>query len=748
MRQALSPLQVQLAMSLVTPHTVKNRPSWRWLLRLILTAGWLVLFAPIAHAGFLDLAWDAPTTNTDGTPLTDLAIYRVYFGTSSAPCLGSSFQEVTSPTLSPTPGDSLVLRLGGLTPGTKYFVQVTALDTLWRESDCSNKVSGVAKADPGDPSLPTVSITTPTSSPSYTTSDSLLTLEGTVTGNVAVTQVIWINSRGGIGTASGTMSWTASDIELQPGTTTFTVMARDEAGNTGSTVLIVSYILPPLSQGLVAAYAFAEGSGTTTADASGNGNTGILSGATWTRSGIYGNALALDGTNNWVTVNDAPSLDLTTGMTIMAWVYPTATPTDRTTVIFKEQTNGLVYSLYAGSPADTPSVRVITSSEVGLEGPFSIPINTWSHLASTYDATTLRLYVDGFEMAIQDLGESLLTSDGPLRFGGNGVFGQYFQGMIDEVRIYNRALSAAEIQAAMNAPVTPTLVSPTGMVSTTTPTYTWNAVSTSTWYYLWVNDSTGVKITQWYTAAEAGCRAGTGLCTVTPGTALSPGAGQWWIQTYGAAGNGPWSPGMIFTVTAPPAATLVSPTGPTNTRTPTYTWNAVSTSTWYYLWVNDSTGVKITQWYTAAEAGCASGTGTCTVAPSTALAQGAGQWWIQTYGAAGNGPWSSPLGFTVSPPPAATLVSPSGPINTRPPTYNWNAVSSATWYYLWVNDATGNRISRWYTAAETNCASGTGTCSVSPSTALAQGAGQWWIQTYGATGNGPWSSALSFSVSP
>jgi hypothetical protein len=139
---------------------------------------------------------------------------------------------------------------------------------------------------------------------------------------------------------------------------------------------------------------------------------------------------------------------------------------------------------------------------------------------------------------------------------------------------------------------------------------------------------------------------------VTPATALQ-GACQWWIQTWNDAGYGPWSDGMNFTVGGPPGpATLISPSGSISTTAPTYTWNAVSSATWYYLWVNDSTTAagKIKTWYTAAQAGCASGSGTCSVTPSTVLAQGACQWWIQTWNDAGYGPWSSGMSFYVSTP--------------------------------------------------------------------------------------------------
>jgi hypothetical protein len=303
----------------------------------------------------------------------------------------------------------------------------------------------------------------------------------------------------------------------------------------------------------------------------------------------------------------------------------------------------------------------------------------------------------------------------------------------------------------MGPPSAATLLSPSGKTINPLPTYTWNAVPDSTWYHLWVNDSTGKpKVNQWVRAAEAGCPEGAASCSITPNTPLPAGNATWWIQTWNPVGYGPWSPGMSFHVSAPQAATLISPTAGITTTLPTYTWNAVPDTTWYRLWVNDSTGNKIAQWYMAADAGCASGTGMCSVTPAIELAAGAGSWWIQTYSPAAYGPWSTAMKFNVnvSPPAAATLIAPNGLISTNIPTYTWNGVSGSTWYYLWVNDATGNRIAKWYSATEAGCLSATGTCSVIPAVALAEGEARWWVQTYNGTGYGPWSSSLPFTIGP
>src|SRR5262249_46459154 len=98
-------------------------------------------------AGILDATWTAPTTNTDGSPLTDLASYLLYYGTSTSPCPGSSSVQVASPTSSPGPNQTASLRLTGLTTGTTYNVAVTAVDALGNQSVCSSVASAVARSD-------------------------------------------------------------------------------------------------------------------------------------------------------------------------------------------------------------------------------------------------------------------------------------------------------------------------------------------------------------------------------------------------------------------------------------------------------------------------------------------------------------------------------------------------------------------------------------------------------------------------
>ena len=233
----------------------------------------------------------------------------------------------------------------------------------------------------------------------------------------------------------------------------------------GSSVsLVVSLgpapVTPPPAGGLVLALNFNELSGATALDASGNNLNGTVLGATRVE-GRFGGALSFDGVNDWVTVTDTTGspLDLTAGMTLEAWVKPDALNGWDTALLKERGANLMSYGLYAhdGAPlaggVAAPAGYIRTgSADQAIRNTAPLAVGEWSHLAMTYDGATMRIYVNGVQVASRAQSGAIAVGNGALRIGGNNSFaGEFFRGLIDEVRVYNRALSAAEITQDMNS---------------------------------------------------------------------------------------------------------------------------------------------------------------------------------------------------------------------------------------------------------------------------------------------------------
>ena len=235
------------------------------------------------------------------------------------------------------------------------------------------------------------------------------------------------------------------------------VDAYDYAGNSSAKSSLASQTLACAAPtGLVAAFSFNDGTGTTAGDSSGKGNAGVTSGTSWSSLGHNSGALSFNGSNSWVTVADTPSLDLSGGMTLEAWVYPTALGAWRTALI-KEDTSGATsgqpYALYASGNTSAPLGMAYGGAEARAYGSSQLPLSTWTHLATTYDGSTVRLYVNGSLAGTQSLSGPMPASPDPLRIGGNASWGEYFAGRIDDVRVYNRALTGGEVATDMATPV-------------------------------------------------------------------------------------------------------------------------------------------------------------------------------------------------------------------------------------------------------------------------------------------------------
>ena len=375
--------------------------------------------------------------------------------------------------------------------------------------------------------------------------------------------------------------------------TTYTVAAAD-AGSTlrvlvtatnaagSATAVSAQVAVAANSGGPVAAYAFDEGSGATTADNSSNGNTGTITNATWA-AGKYGNALSFNGTSAFVTIADAPSLELAKQMTVEAWVKPAALSAWQA-VVNKEQPGNVTYGVWANSDTNQPAAIIYPSGGTGesiARGPGQLAAGTWTHLAATYDGTTLKLYVNGALASSLAVTGSIASSTSPLRIGGNSIWGEYFNGLIDDVRIYSRALAQPEIQTDMNTPVDPPPPPPPGDTtppSTPTGLATSGATQTSvTLSWSASTDNVGVAGYGLYRGATSVGSTSSGSYTFTGlacGTSYTLG-----VDAYDAAGNRSTQATTTgSTAACPPPGDTTPPTTPTGLATSGATQTAVTLS--------------------------------------------------------------------------------------------------------------------------------------------------------------------------
>ena len=212
-----------------------------------------------------------------------------------------------------------------------------------------------------------------------------------------------------------------------------------------------------------AAYSFDEGSGSTTADVSGNGNTGQIHGATWTSTAKHGKALSFDG-GDYVDVGNGKSLQGTGSMTWSAWIYATANPADDGNIIAKSSwgSNAIGWQFKTTPDTGSHTFGILISADGNSYtercSKTVRALKTWYHVAAVFNASagTLDIYVNG----VLDNGKLYGTvpnkqySPALNATIGKRYDGLAFSGSIDDLRVYSRALSQSEIQTDMNNALT------------------------------------------------------------------------------------------------------------------------------------------------------------------------------------------------------------------------------------------------------------------------------------------------------
>jgi hypothetical protein len=224
---------------------------------------------------------------------------------------------------------------------------------------------------------------------------------------------------------------------------------KDGGASDASRTCPVSFDGSNLSSGLVSWWR-AEGNGN---DSAGHNNNGFLTNVSFVPGPLGGQAFNFDGTTSAVVVQTSTTLDLATGFGISLWVKAAAWPSLGTFLVDKwvyAQEDKLVSVTSDGHIGfllyPTAAQQLISST--------ALTLSTWHHVAATYDGATVKIYIDGILDASGPAAGDVSDSTGSLTFAHNAVRGAqepvnngFFTGSLDEIRWYNRNLSAAEITA-------------------------------------------------------------------------------------------------------------------------------------------------------------------------------------------------------------------------------------------------------------------------------------------------------------
>jgi len=202
--------------------------------------------------------------------------------------------------------------------------------------------------------------------------------------------------------------------------------------------------------GPVAQWDMDEGSGSVINDKSGNGNNGTISGATWVQ-GKHGTALSFDGVDDYVDCGNASILSAPKELTVGAWFRANTVAPDQQIVgkqNFHDEYRLILYSnSLKGQIYDANTEYTVSSDNGGI----TIAAGNWYHGEMTYDGQILKLYVNGVQVDSLNLDIDINPNSLNLNIGKNSEECYFFNGLIDEVRIYDYARTEEEIRLDYNA---------------------------------------------------------------------------------------------------------------------------------------------------------------------------------------------------------------------------------------------------------------------------------------------------------
>lgn len=221
-------------------------------------------------------------------------------------------------------------------------------------------------------------------------------------------------------------------------------------------LLVVSFMITGVvraaeESGLCGYWNFDESKGNTAGDSSGNNNDARIYGATWVK-GKFGYALQFDGIDDYVDCGSDESLNITGAITIEAWVKPTKFGALQV-IISTGNSYDMKDHQYSLHFRRENKFMFARGDETKFDNLYSAmhDSSAWHHVVGVDDGAELRLFVDGEKVDTKPKTVTPTPNVYKLKIGGYKIGGYYFQGLIDEVKIYNRALSDEEIRSQWNS---------------------------------------------------------------------------------------------------------------------------------------------------------------------------------------------------------------------------------------------------------------------------------------------------------
>jgi hypothetical protein len=188
------------------------------------------------------------------------------------------------------------------------------------------------------------------------------------------------------------------------------------------------------------------------ADSSGNGNDGTVSGGATTGDGQVCRAGFFDGNDDYITIPNASALQVAGDLTISVWIYPTnIAGGGRQSIVFKHYNNE--YELIMEPNGQISFYHGDGSWEEIQEPTCIVTENTWNHVVVTRTMSDkkIRFYLNGVYQGFDDFTDTPVASNNPVLIGRRGSTSYYFEGRIDEVQIFNEALSPFHVHSLYTA---------------------------------------------------------------------------------------------------------------------------------------------------------------------------------------------------------------------------------------------------------------------------------------------------------